>query len=176
MFKTITVLVVALLSFNVFAAPTPAEIFSTINQRLSYMEDVALYKAIHRKPIEDIEREVVVIDKASQSAAQKGLDKQSVVGFFKAQISAAKAIQYRYRADLLSQPTAAQPRDLKTVIRPALIKLGNQINTDIAAYLRDGGHFTASDYATFKTTLNSKYLIDADKKALFQALTQIRLQ
>ncbi|SIO95931.1 chorismate mutase [Vibrio spartinae] len=176
MFKRITLFAVALLSFNVFATPTPAELFSTINLRLSYMEDVALYKAIHRKPIEDLEREAVVIEKASLSAEKEGLDKHSVIGFFKAQIAAAKAIQYRYRADLLSQPETGTPRDLKTVIRPELIKLGKQINTDIAHYLHDGGVFSANDLATFKATLNSKYLTDADKKALFDALTQIRLQ
>lgn len=85
------------------------------------------------KPIEDIGREQVVIDKASQSAEKVGLNKQSVVGFFEAQISAAKAIQYRYRADLLSQTTSKTPRDLQTVIRPALIKLGKQINTELVS-------------------------------------------
>ena len=79
-------------------------IFSTINERLSYMEDVALFKAQNHLPIEDIQRESVVINKAKVSASEQGLDPEIVKDFFQAQISVAKAIQYRYRADLLSQP------------------------------------------------------------------------
>lgn len=165
----------ALLSFNTFAAPAPDQLFSAINQRLSYMEDVALYKANHHKPIEDIEREAVVIDKASDSAQQQGLNKQSIVGFFKAQISAAKAIQYRYRADLLSQSTTAQPRDLNQVIRPELLKLGKQINVEIAQYLSQGGTFAASDLPAFKQALTARYLNDSDKEMLFNALADIKL-
>ncbi|KXO09545.1 Periplasmic chorismate mutase I precursor [Moritella sp. JT01] len=176
MLKGFTLIAVTLLSFSAFATPTPSELFSTLNQRLSYMEDVALYKANNNKPIEDIEREKVVIDKASKSAAKVGLDKQSVVGFFQTQISAAKAIQYRYRADLLSQTTSKTPRDLKTVIRPALIKLGKEINTKLALYLNEGGKFTAQDWETFKVTLDSRYLTDTDKQALFNALSKIRLK
>ncbi|MDC5707640.1 chorismate mutase [Vibrio europaeus] len=171
--KTILILASAI-SFNCFAAPT--ELFSTINQRLSYMEDVALFKALNHKPIEDIEREKVVIQKASQSAQEQGLDKGSVAGFFEAQISAAKAIQYRYRADLLSQPTTKSPRDLTTVVRPELIKLGKKINQDIADYLSKHGEISDSDLATFKASLDVRYLSDNDKEALFKALKDIRLK
>ncbi|WGY46842.1 MULTISPECIES: chorismate mutase [unclassified Vibrio] len=166
----------ALLSFNTFAAPAPDQLFSTINQRLSYMEDVALYKANHHRPIEDIEREAVVIDKASDSAQQQGLNKQSIVGFFQAQISAAKAIQYRYRADLLSQNTTAQPRDLNQVIRPELLKLGKQINSEIAHFLLQGGTFSADELPRFKQALTARYLSDSDKEMLFAALAEIKLQ
>jgi chorismate mutase len=176
MLKRITLFTMVLLSFHSFAAPAPTELFSTINLRLSYMEDVALYKANHRKPIEDLDREAVVIEQASISAEKEGLDKQSVVGFFKAQISAAKAIQYRYRADLLSHPRTNTPRDLKTVVRPQLIKLGKKINTEIAHYLREGGTFSEQDRKTFKAILDLRYLTDADKEALFHALTQIKLR
>ncbi|QFI38494.1 chorismate mutase [Moritella marina ATCC 15381] len=176
MLKIFSTVALLLFSFNSFSAPTPAEIFSTLNLRLSYMEDVALYKANNNKAIEDIQREKLVIGKASQSAEKVGLNKQSVVGFFQTQISAAKAIQYRYRADLLSQTETEKPRDLKTVIRPALIKLGKEINAKLAQYLKDGGTFTAQDWAAFETTIDSRYLKDTDKKALFKALTQIRLK
>ncbi len=176
MLKKITLLVITLLSFSALANPTPSELFSTLNLRLSYMEDVALYKANNNKPIEDIGREQVVISKASQSAENVGLNKQSVVGFFEAQISAAKAIQYRYRADLLSQATSKTPRDLQKVIRPALIKLGKQINTELALYLNEGGKLTLQDWEAFKVALDSRYLSDADKQVLFKALSQITLK
>lgn len=176
MLKTITLLTLSLLSFNTLAISAPTDLFSSINLRLSYMEDVSLYKANNNKPIEDIEREVLVIERASQSAEKFGLNKQSIAGFFQAQISAAKAIQYRYRADLLSQPERSTPRDLENVIRPELIKLGKKINSDIAEYLKEGGAFYEKDYVTFKKTLDSRYLSDADKEALFKALAQIKLQ
>lgn len=176
MLKGFSLVVLTLLSFSALSAPTPAALFSTLNQRLSYMEDVALFKANNNKPIEDIEREKVVIDKASQSAEKVGLNKQSVIGFFHAQISAAKAIQYRYRADLLSQSTNKTPRDLQTVIRPALIKLGKEINTELALYLKEGGQLSDQDWPSFEKTLNSRYLSDADKKMLFKTLSQIQRQ
>lgn len=177
MFKTFTLLAILIFSFSSFATATkPTELFSTINLRLSYMEDVALYKAKNNKPIEDIVREAIVIEKASISAEKEGLDKQSVIDFFKSQISAAKAIQYRYRADLLNEPTASAPRDLNTVIRPELIKLGKKINIELAQYLQGGGTFSNQNLLLFKTTLNSRYLTDTDKEALFQGLTQVQLQ
>ncbi len=106
-----------------FSALTPntqdAEaLFETINQRLSYMKDVGLYKAQNQLAIENVERERVVLNSAKTAAAEKGLDADAVAGFFTAQISAAKAIQYRYRADLLSQPSQRQPLDLNAEIRP----------------------------------------------------------
>ncbi len=86
------------------------------------MEDVALYKSNNNQAIKDKERELFIINNASLSAEKQGLNKESVIAFFRAQISAAKAIQYRYRADLLSKPTDKEPRNLDTVIGPALIK------------------------------------------------------
>ncbi|MDA9557691.1 chorismate mutase [Vibrio sp.] len=127
-------------------------------------------------PIEDIPRERVVIEKARLSASKSGLDKESVEAFFAAQISAAKAIQYRYRADLLSKPVTSAPRDLVKEIRPALLVLGNQINEDIAAYLKQGGVFAESDWVIFNTTVKGNYLTEEDKKLIFKSLSKIKLQ
>ncbi len=176
MFKKTVLLFLSLLSFSCFAAPSSQTLFSVINERLSYMEDVALFKSQKHIAIEDVAREKIVIAKASDSAAKSGLDKESAVAFFKAQISAAKVIQYRYRADLLSRPAKKDPRDLKTVIRPALIKLGGQINTEIAALLNNNGSLKESDWQNFQHTLNQKYLSQADKRLLFNALTKIKLK
>lgn len=140
------------------------------------MEDVALYKANNNEPIEDTEREAVVIEQASLSAEEEGLDRESIINFFSAQISAAKAIQYRYRADLLSQPTTKEPRSLETIVRPELIKLGEEINTQLAQYLRGGGSFSREEFKIFDKILNSRHLTTSDKEMLFNALTEIRLQ
>ncbi|MFT4925108.1 MAG: chorismate mutase [Phenylobacterium sp.] len=49
-------------------------LFKTINQRLSYMEDVALYKAQNQLAIENIKREVVVLNGAKKAASKQGLN------------------------------------------------------------------------------------------------------
>lgn len=176
MLQTILIFAASLISFNSIASVTSQDLFTAINLRLSYMEDVALYKAYNNEPIEDTKREAIVINNASISAEKEGLNKESVVDFFSAQISAAKAIQYRYRADLLTTSTDKKPKDLETVIRPELIKLGKDINTKIAQYLREGGSFTKDELAVFKATLKSRYLKESDKELLFDSLTKIRLQ
>ncbi len=78
MLKRSVALLLTLFSFSCFAAPTSDKLFSVINERLSYMEDVALFKAQKHKAIEDIKREEVVIAKASASAAKAGLNEGSV--------------------------------------------------------------------------------------------------
>ncbi|MGF1736783.1 chorismate mutase [Photobacterium satsumensis] len=175
-FPAIVATLMCVFSLQVQATPSTNELFSTIAQRLSYMEDVGLYKSNHHLPIEDVAREEVVIDKASASAASVGLDRGSVEGFFRAQISAAKAIQYRYRADLLNEPTSKEPRDLKAEVRPALIALGNQINQEIVEYLKEGGKLSEADWNAFSKVLDMNYLSQADKRALFDALAGIKLQ
>ncbi len=176
MLQTILIFAASLISFNSIASVTSQDLFTAINLRLSYMEDVALYKAYNNEPTEDTKREAIVINNASISAEKEGLNKESVVDFFSAQISAAKAIQYRYRADLLTTSTDKKPKDLETVIRPELIKLGKDINTKIAQYLREGGSFTKDELEVFKATLKSRYLKESDKELLFDSLTKIRLQ
>ncbi|MCG7499683.1 chorismate mutase [Vibrio sp. Of7-15] len=176
MFQKLPLLLLAFLSFQAFSATEQTDLFSTINARLSYMEDVALYKVNHQKPIEDIKREQFVIEKATYSAEALGLDKKSIAAFYTAQISAAKAIQYRYRADLLNQPTNKKPRDLKAVIRPELIALGKKIDQEILSYLQTQGQFSEGDWEAFSATINRPYLTTVDKRALFNALLAVRLK
>ena len=139
------------------------------------MQDVALYKAQNNQAIEDITREKLVISKAVQSARAKGLDPESIEGFFKAQIAVAKAIQYRYRADLLSQPVTAEPRDLTTVIRPALIDLSDQIINSIIENLNVLDSLEQVSFDEFDQVINLKYVSFADKQLIFQSLKGIKL-
>ena len=150
------------------------ELFETINQRLGYMTDVALYKAQNQLAIENTKREIVVINSAKASAAKAGLDPAKVETFFKAQISAAKAIQYRYRAQLLTQPIERLPLDLNKEIRPALIRLGNQIIEQMAAYVKQHGGFKVEHRAAFMKIVNQEYLNKMDKNKLFEGLLKIR--
>lgn len=175
MTKIVLFATLVLLSHQASAEVIPAELFKAINERLGYMEDVALFKAQNHLAIEDIEREQIVIDKAKKSAADKGLDPDSVEAFFKAQISVAKAIQFRYRADLLSQPSSREPKDLKREIRPQLISLGNQIIRQMTMYLEAHGAFKPVGFADFDAALTVAYVTVSDKQFLFKALQTVKL-
>ncbi|WP_428460651.1 chorismate mutase [Photobacterium makurazakiensis] len=165
-----------LTSLSVHANPQAEALFQTINDRLSYMEDVALFKANNHLAIEDIEREEVVLNNAVKSAGDYGLAPQQVKDFFAAQVSVAKAIQYRHRADWLSQPANNEPRDLKTVIRPALLTLGNQINEQLSDYVKHHGQITAEQSDLFNQVITIKYVSNDDKSMLFNALKKVDIQ
>ncbi|ABC30635.1 chorismate mutase, putative [Hahella chejuensis KCTC 2396] len=171
-------LICLFMSHSSFAANYAEDTFQAINERLSYMKDVALFKAQKGAPVEDVERERVVLDKAKEEAAGHGVDPTSVSDFFSAQISAAKAIQFRYRADWLSDADALKQsaRDLQAEVRPALLKLGDAIIIAIADKLKNEGPFTDAERDLFNDTLTIENLSQRDKDMIFQALKQIRLQ
>jgi len=151
-------------------------LFQTINARMSYMEDVARYKAENHLPIEDIPREQLVIEQATLSAAESGLESRSVAAFFEALISGAKAIQYRCRADLLTQQQTQATRDLDSALRPDLIAMGKRLNRELADYFSHNAVIDSALWIQFDETVQHKYLSLADKKAIFEALTKIRVQ
>lgn len=87
-----------------------------INERLSYMKDVAGYKAEQHLPIEDLTQEKKVLDQSLSEADSFGLNSETVKPFIVTQMNVAKVIQYRYRADWLSSPeTNWKPQDLAEV-------------------------------------------------------------
>ncbi|NIP77428.1 MAG: chorismate mutase, partial [Xanthomonadales bacterium] len=55
---------------------------------------VAAWKHARGKPVEDLEREAVVVDRAAADAAAAGLDPETARPFFMAQIDAAKSVQH----------------------------------------------------------------------------------
>lgn len=151
-------------------------IFQLINQRLNYMQDVALSKAKSHSAIEDLAREKQVLEKALVDAQQAGLQPDSIVGFFQAQMDAAKAIQYRYRADWLStHPENSEYRDLASEVRPKLLELDDEIVVRISEYLKGGGSFDNNLQKDFVRTVNTKHLSENDKKKMFESLQRIRL-
>ncbi len=151
-------------------------IFQLINQRLTYMQDVALFKAKNHSAVEDIPREKQVLEKALIDAEQAGLQPESIAGFFQAQMDAAKAIQYRYMADWLSTlPDSDEYRDLALEVRPKLLELGDEIIIRIGDYLKGGGTFDNKMQKTFVRTVNVTNLSKSDKKKMFQSLQMIRL-
>nr|KJZ06577.1 prephenate dehydratase [Pseudoalteromonas rubra] len=148
-------------------------LFSHINQRLAQMQPVALFKAQKHRPIEDLSREAVVLSKALEQAQQQCLDTGSVKAFFQAQMDAAKAIQYRYRAQWLSEGVPNQEADL-TQLRNTLNQLGAAILQTLTTHLAQHGNLTTELKPVFLAALNTDNLTVQDKQRLYQALQSVR--
>ena len=159
-----------------FAIAQETEIFSLINERLSYMEDVALYKDQNNLPVEDLEREKIVIENAVAAATEIGLIGSSIESFFNVQIKVAKAIQYRSIANWISEPTNRKASDLVSDIRPALTSLGDDIVNGLLEYLVTRGPIQESQRGSFHLSISIQNVSTADKDLLFDSLLRVRPQ
>ena len=112
------------------AAPAQAcsgeELFSLIAQRLSYMPSVARFKYQNSLPVEDLQREEVVLQQSLAEAAQLGLPAQIILPFMQAQMEAAKVIQRRVLLQLAADQRSVPDADLIATIRPQLGELGRR--------------------------------------------------
>jgi cyclohexadienyl dehydratase len=129
--KSLLVLPALLLTLNAAAD----DLSQLVEQRLGYMKDVAAYKWQHQLAIENIEREVVVLNAAQNQGLRFGLTKNSSRHFFSVQISAAKEIQRYWFAQWQSHPERAPENaaSLEHEVRPALLSLGEAITAALAA-------------------------------------------
>lgn len=171
-------LVLTMWSFSTYADQRQAaeELFDLINQRLSYMEDVALYKAQHGLAVEDKEREAIVIANTAQSAEMNGIEISSAETFFAAQIEVAKYIQWRVLEVHSEQEIAeAAPRDLIEEIRPALNQLGDSMLESISDYLKHYGPVAEDQMDLFNQRVVNAYLSTEQRKDLFDALVGMQL-
>ena len=161
---------------SVFAASSTASAMSSLtaamNQRMLDMKEVASYKA-HHLPVEDRVREEKVLSLAQKQAEEAQLDPASVMPFIQAQMDVAKAIQYRYFADWLSQPGSATPSRSLEEVRTSISVQDKRILEAIAQRLLAGG-FSGEDRAEIATLLHAPHLTDADKARLTDALVLIR--
>lgn len=107
--------------------PSVKTLFMLVNKRLSLMDEVANYKWHKKIPIEDIEREQIVLANAGKGAARFNLEAHSSRAFFSAQIAAAKEIQRTWFKQWRKKGAPQNFIELTTVIRPQLIELGEQI-------------------------------------------------
>ncbi|MEM1112113.1 MAG: gamma subclass chorismate mutase AroQ [Pseudomonadota bacterium] len=150
-----------------------ARVYSLIEQRLTYMPDVAAFKYEHQIPIENLEREAMVIANVVAEAAEAGLAPASVVPFFETQIAAAKLIQASVWQQLENGDQALSGyRDLETDVRPALDRIGAELISAIANVLNQGLEFKPEDLAR---SIDSQYLPRASYDELGEALSAIRL-
>ena len=108
-------------------------VFDLIDQRLSLMKPVAHWKFVGDVPVEDLEREAIVLRKTIEAAATANLDPAAVSSFFRLQIELAKAVQHRHMAHwTLEPPTDETPtEDLETSLRPRLIRIGERSLTAV---------------------------------------------
>jgi chorismate mutase len=171
MFRTLLI-ACCLVSFSALA-DGGAALGELVNQRLAYMKDVAGYKAQQHLPIEDLAQESQVLASTQAEAERLGLDPLSVRPFIMAQMDAAKAIQYRFRADWLAQPESDwQPRPLDRV-RPQIAELSSRILQRLAQQLK-AGPLTEAARTSFIHALTQTNLSEADKQRLFSALLAVR--
>ncbi|MEM7226561.1 MAG: gamma subclass chorismate mutase AroQ [Pseudomonadota bacterium] len=113
--------------------PAPQALVDAMTERLALMEPVARYKWNAGRPIEDLAREQVVLDKVVESAGAAGVDVDFARSFFQAQIAAAKEIQQRNfdRWAANGQGKFAQVRDLNSDLRPAIIALTGRVIAEL---------------------------------------------
>lgn len=160
---------------NVMSKQVPNQnVYTLINQRLSYMKDVAGYKEQNHLAVEDLVQEAKVLISSVCEAQKLDLDEESVRPFLQVQMDAAKAIQYRYRADWLLEPEEDwQPKPLEQ-IRYELSVLNIQILGSVSSMLKTGGIF--NDKSDFMATVDQAHLTESNKHKLWVALTGIRLK
>lgn len=171
------VLLLAAATFSATAAsaspPSPGNL---INERLSWMKDVAGYKAQHHQAIEDLQQEEKVLESTLADADSLGLKGESVRPFIQAQMDAAKAIQYRYRADWLAAPeTDWRPRPLQDV-RTQIGQLSARILQSVAARLKSGKPLTEQDREAFMHAVKQKNLHKQDKQRIWETMKGISLK
>jgi chorismate mutase-like protein len=102
---------------------SPSDVLITaMIKRLLLMEGVAQYKWNNGVPIEDKDRERVVLDKVVAAAETQGVAVDFATDFFRAQITAAKAIQTDLFASWEQDGAGSFPDapDLQTQVRPAI--------------------------------------------------------
>ena len=144
------------------------DLFALINERLSYMDEVAAYKWSHGLAIEDLERESVVLDHAASDGLDYGIDVESSKVFFLQQIEAAKEIQRYWFEQWKTHPIPANEPDLKDVIRPELVRLGKSITRQLGENAKSEGSLE-----DFLETVGIEGLSTPSKQILFEALTSI---
>jgi chorismate mutase len=169
-------------------------LLSSLNERLTLMPAVAEAKHLLGAPIENPEREEIVLDsavRAIEAAAQESKtptpDPNAVRRLFRAQIEAAKWIQIQHLQNVPDPlPAALQTANpeerreaqidaqvtLDEVIRPALIYLGNRISLLIIASSIAESPENLS-YADVTRALEGHDLPETNLRALYDALSEI---
>lgn len=158
------------------AEPIPA-LLAAIDERLSLMPLVAVAKRRSGRPLEVPEREALVLDAAvesaraaAQSAGAALPDDALVRALFRAQMEAAKEVQW----NAIRDPDFAQPEqvpDLDDELRPALLRIGVRIAQGLVRL--PAGADREALRAAASEQLRTSWLSDASKRAIADALVAL---
>jgi len=152
-------------------------VFTLIHQRLALMQPVAAFKWIEKRPVEDLAREAVVLDKATEQAVNAGLAPDGARAFFQAQILAAKDIQNcwiaRWHTGAATPPDSAP--DLASEVRPKLIAIGNDLLAAIGAALAQQATFGPALEGAFQQQVALDCLSPQSAAAVYRALGELTL-
>lgn len=158
------------------ADPLADAVFERIAERLVLMKAVAAWKRDHGVAVEDRAREAVVLESATEQAAEAGLAAETAQRFFEAQIEAAKEIQRcwisRWNA---GAPLLDSPPNLETEIRPKLLELGVVLLTDVKAALAARVVFDEARVPAFAAATDLDCLSSAARDAIYRQLSGLRL-
>lgn len=169
--------------FLVFVQPVSADpranaVFERICERLQLMKSVAAWKWANGVPIEDLDREAVVLQKSVDAAVKLGIDPDGARSFFDTQIMAAKEIQHcwieRWESGHAVPPTPVP--DLKTDIRPRLLTIGDALLSNIKTALVEGTVFDQRHLADFAERTDIDCLQPSRRDELLLMLGRIRLK
>lgn len=142
-FLLIFVFLVAPTSYPAFALQLSASNFdlrSILEARLALMPYVARYKWDGKLPIEDVDRESIILARTVEQAAQLGIDRAYAETMVNAQMTAAKMIQMRHVAIWQLAPEEAETletKDLITEIRPEISELTARLLSSVAELKTD---------------------------------------
>ena len=163
--------------FGLTAPPTAntlRALVASIDERLTLMPIVAIAKRRSGLPLEVPAREAFVLDAAvdavEEAARKAGVaapDSAAVRGLFRAQMEAAKQVQW----DSIQDSDAVEPEsvpDVDTALRPALIRIGDRI-AQLLIRLPTG--LGANEVkAAVAAGLRAEYLTDASRQKIARAL------
>jgi cyclohexadienyl dehydratase len=150
-------------------AASPVTLFDVIDQRLELMDEVAAYKWNNQIPIEDLERERVVLDRAATTALNLGIRPEALRTFFQVQMEAAKDIQRYWIRQYESGVDPGTPPNLSETVRPELLRLGDAITSALSA----SAPVAVSREQDFNASVQVEGLGSDRRQSLFAALASV---
>ncbi len=157
------------------SSPQSDRLFSLVSKRLQVMKNFAAFKALHHMPVEDLQREKLELAATAELSARYKVDPASAQDFLLAQVAAAKAIQYRWRAYWQTGNIDFTPPDLYIKLRPDLMRLNESILEALHQLLEVRGPVDDGLWPSFEKATKVPMLTLKDQKQLFNALKEVRL-
>lgn len=156
-------------------AATIQRLFQLMNQRLSYMEDVAAYKWVNNEPIENVEQEKIVIKSAREKATEQGLNADEVEAFFRLQIELAKKVQQQWHRQWKKDgfPKSQRFDDLTTTVRPELKRIGEDLIAQLKQVqpLLRNPNLRSAIKTLLQDNISTRYISAHDKNKMLRFLT-----